>query len=48
VVEQNARRALTIADRAYVMDRGRIVHHGAAAALLADTALADRLLGGTA
>ena len=48
VVEQNARRALTVADRAYVMDRGRIVHHGAAAALLADTALADRLLGGTA
>ena len=48
IVEQNARSALTVADRVYVMDRGHIIHHGAAAALLADTGLADRLLGGTA
>ena len=34
--------------RAYVMDRGRIVHHSAAAALLDDRLLADRLLGGVA
>jgi branched-chain amino acid transport system ATP-binding protein len=45
VVEQNARAALAVADRVYVMDRGRIVHEGAAADLLGDTALRVRLLG---
>ena len=45
VVEQNAMAALGIADRVYVMDRGRIIHEGAAAALLADIALRQRLLG---
>jgi branched-chain amino acid transport system ATP-binding protein len=34
LVEQNARRALAIADRAYVMDRGRIVLTGTGAELL--------------
>jgi branched-chain amino acid transport system ATP-binding protein len=37
--------ALGIADRVYVMDRGRIIHEGAAAALLADKVLRQRLLG---
>ena len=37
--------ALEIADRAYVMDRGSIVHEGAAAELLADEMKRKRLLG---
>ena len=45
VVEQNAATALRVSDRAYVMDRGRIVHEGAAAELLADDALRTGLLG---
>jgi branched-chain amino acid transport system ATP-binding protein len=48
VVEQNARSALAVADRAYVMDQGRIVHQGPAVELLADQTLAARWLGGTA
>ena len=45
VVEQNASTALQVSDRAYVMDRGRIVHEGPAAALLADDDLRVSLLG---
>ena len=45
VVEQNALTALALADRAYVMDRGRIVHVGPAAALLDDAAARRALLG---
>ena len=45
VVEQNALAALDVADRVYVMDRGRIVHEGSAAALRDDAALRARLLG---
>ena len=45
VVEQNALTALGVADRAYVMDRGRIIHSGPAAELLHDDALRTRLLG---
>ena len=41
LVEQNVELALGIADRAYVMDQGRIVHHDTAAALLADPAIRD-------
>ena len=44
LVEQNSAMALSLADRAYVIDDGRIVHSGAAAALAADTALTHRLL----
>lgn len=44
LVEQNPLTALTVADRVYVMDRGRVVHQGPAAALAADTALRARLL----
>jgi len=45
VVEQNPLVALGVADRVYVMDRGRIVHAGAARALREDTATRSRLLG---
>jgi branched-chain amino acid transport system ATP-binding protein len=44
LVEQNSSMALGLADRAYVIDDGRIVHSGAAAALEADLALKYRLL----
>jgi branched-chain amino acid transport system ATP-binding protein len=45
LVEQHARAALGIADRAYVMDLGRIVYQGSARSLLEDDALAARYLG---
>jgi branched-chain amino acid transport system ATP-binding protein len=45
LVEQNAPTALSVADRVYVMDKGRVVHEGPAAALSADAALRTRLLG---
>jgi branched-chain amino acid transport system ATP-binding protein len=45
LVEQNVAAALAVADRCYVMDRGRIVHEGPARALAADAALRSRLLG---
>jgi branched-chain amino acid transport system ATP-binding protein len=36
LVEQNVERALTISDRAYIIDQGRIAHHDTVKALLAD------------
>jgi branched-chain amino acid transport system ATP-binding protein len=48
LVEQNALLALKIADRAYVMDGGRIVHRGDAAALLKDRNRIADLMGLTA
>jgi branched-chain amino acid transport system ATP-binding protein len=45
VVEQHARAVLGVADRAYVMHLGRVVHQGSARALLEDEALAARYLG---
>ncbi|MGC2244246.1 MAG: ABC transporter ATP-binding protein [Candidatus Aquilonibacter sp.] len=48
LVEQNALLALKIADRAYVMDAGRIVHDGEAATLLADRKRIADLMGLTA
>jgi branched-chain amino acid transport system ATP-binding protein len=45
IVEQNVQSALEVADRAYVMDLGRIVHEGSAAELREDTVLRRRLLG---
>ena len=42
LVEQNVERALTISDRAYVIDQGRIVHSGQAAELLADEEIQQR------
>jgi branched-chain amino acid transport system ATP-binding protein len=45
VVEQNVESALSIADRAYVMNQGAIVHQSPAAELREDSALRTRLLG---
>jgi len=45
LVEQNARRALAIADRAYVMERGRIVLEGTGAELLAHRDVSAAYLG---
>jgi branched-chain amino acid transport system ATP-binding protein len=45
VVEQNARAALDLADRAYVMESGRIVLEGRAAALAADPRVQAAYLG---
>jgi branched-chain amino acid transport system ATP-binding protein len=42
LVEQNVERALQLADRAYVMDQGVIVHEGEARALLADRDIQER------
>ena len=42
LVEQNVERALQLADRAYVMDQGEIVHSGEAKALLADSDIQER------
>jgi branched-chain amino acid transport system ATP-binding protein len=47
LVEQNARRALAIADRAYVMDRGRIVLTGTGAELLNNREVTAAYLGAT-
>jgi branched-chain amino acid transport system ATP-binding protein len=45
VVEQNAELALSVADRVYVLDLGRIVYAGPAAELRDDTARRRQLLG---
>ena len=42
LVEQNVERALSISDRAYIMDQGLIVHADSAANLLADQAIQER------
>jgi branched-chain amino acid transport system ATP-binding protein len=44
LVEQHAQLALSLTQRTLVMERGRIVHEGASAALLADPARLDRWL----
>jgi branched-chain amino acid transport system ATP-binding protein len=44
LVEQHPRLALALAPRALVMERGRIVHDGASAPLLAQPQLLDRWL----
>jgi branched-chain amino acid transport system ATP-binding protein len=46
LVEQNARRALAIADRAYVMERGRIVLSGTGAELSQNQEVKAAYLGG--
>ena len=46
VVEQNARAALDIADRGYVLENGRITVAGRAAELLGNSAVQDAYLGG--
>ena len=42
LVEQNVSLALEIADRAYVLDQGAIVHHAAASALRDDVEIKER------
>jgi branched-chain amino acid transport system ATP-binding protein len=44
VVEQHARLALSMTQRAVVLDRGRIVHQGSSAGLLDDRTTLDRLV----
>jgi branched-chain amino acid transport system ATP-binding protein len=48
LVEQNARAALAVADRAAVMEAGRVVLTGPAAALARDARVVDAYLGGRA
>jgi branched-chain amino acid transport system ATP-binding protein len=48
LVEQNARMALDIADVAYVLDHGVVVHHGPAAALAGNEELIQSLAGASA
>ncbi|MFY9994015.1 MAG: ABC transporter ATP-binding protein [Leclercia sp.] len=45
LIEQNARLALDVTDKAWVMDSGSIVHHGESKALLADDQIAQIYLG---
>jgi branched-chain amino acid transport system ATP-binding protein len=45
LVEQNARKALLVADYAYVLDRGQIAHQGEASALRQDRAIIEAYLG---
>jgi branched-chain amino acid transport system ATP-binding protein len=46
LIEQNARLALHLCDRAYVLEAGRMVAEGSSADLAASAALADAYLGG--
>jgi ABC-type branched-subunit amino acid transport system ATPase component len=48
IVEQNARRALGLSDRGYVLDLGRNRFHGTGRELLDDPRVIDLYLGGTA
>jgi branched-chain amino acid transport system ATP-binding protein len=48
LVEQKARQALPIADRAYLLETGRVVASGSAAALAQDCVVSDTFLGGHA
>lgn len=45
VVEQNVRSVLAVCDRVYVLQHGRIVHEGSAAALLCDDVGRTEILG---
>jgi branched-chain amino acid transport system ATP-binding protein len=45
LVEQHARQILPITQKALVLERGRIVHHGPSDVLAAEPSLLDRWLG---
>jgi branched-chain amino acid transport system ATP-binding protein len=45
LIEQNARAALAISDRAYVMETGRVTASGAAAEIAADERIQQAYLG---
>ena len=47
LVEQNAKRALEVSSRAYVIEGGRIVHQGRSAAMRDDPAMMEHYLGGS-
>ena len=47
IVEQHAQKILPITQRALILERGRVVHQGDSAALLADPAPLERFLGVT-
>lgn len=46
LIEQNARAALAISDRAYVFERGTVVREGVSSQLAADPAIQEAYLGG--
>jgi branched-chain amino acid transport system ATP-binding protein len=46
LVEQNAKHALALSDRGYVLENGRVVLEGSARALLDDARLKEAYLGG--
>jgi len=48
LVEQNARRALAVADRGYVLELGKIRHEGTGRELLGDAQVQSAYLGGVA
>ncbi|MCC7327620.1 MAG: ABC transporter ATP-binding protein [Burkholderiales bacterium] len=48
LVEQNARKALAVADRAYVLENGQVTLEGPAPELAANRAIVDAYLGGHA
>jgi ABC-type branched-subunit amino acid transport system ATPase component len=43
LVEQNVRRAAAVSSTCYVMEKGRIIKHGAPADVMADEAIRQRL-----
>jgi ABC-type branched-subunit amino acid transport system ATPase component len=45
LIEQNAPLSLSIADRAYILDDGKVVYSGKAADLAQDTELVNKLAG---
>ena len=45
MIEQRARQGLEVSDRGYILDVGKVAASGTAAALLADTTLAELFLG---
>jgi len=47
LVEQNIRAALEVADELYLMERGRIIAHGEAAAMRQHEMIVSAYLGGT-
>ena len=46
LVEQNAYKALSVADRAYILETGSILKHGTASELIADSSIKAAYLGG--
>ena len=45
LVEQNARKALSVADRAYVLETGNVIREGSGTSLLADPSVQEAYLG---